>query len=79
MFRGTVPKTQPRTARSNAEQKGTTPSGFVEGVEYNAQAGAPRSMVGANDSYRDSAIEDAQKQTSRPDLKAPFVVTRGRK
>lgn len=75
-FRGIVPGKQPRTARSNAEQKGTTPNGFVPDVPYNPQAGCPLYTVGASTTYNDEAHPVPENNgEKRRDQKAPFVVT----
>lgn len=80
MFRGTIPEKQPRTARSNAEQKGTTPNGFVPDVPYSVEAGCPLSVVGASTTYRDEAVPRTENNgAARRELKAPFVVTKQRR
>lgn len=76
-FRGRVPDTQPRTLRSNAEQKGTTPGGFPADVPYSHDAGCPLETVGAATTYHDNADpREAEPAEKRRDQKSPFVVTR---
>lgn len=53
-YKGLRTKT-PRTPRSLAEEKGTSPSGFDGEVEYDAQAGAPLGASGAGARYEDAA------------------------
>lgn len=75
--RGQVPDGQPRTLRSNAEQKGTVPAGFIEGVPYSPHAGCPLETVGAATTYQDNADpRNAEPAERRRDQKSPFVVTK---
>lgn len=53
-FRGVRPSAQPRTLRSIAEDKGTTPSGFVEGGVA-LGSGLPDAIRGAHETYSDHA------------------------
>ena len=49
-FHGVRPTAQPRTLRSIAEDRGTTPSGFLEGGVAPG-SGLPESMPGATSTY----------------------------
>lgn len=59
-FRGTKPSAQPRTLRTIAENKGTTPAGFDGGEAYDAQAGLPAGALTAGQRYEDPAAAAAQ-------------------
>lgn len=77
MFRGEKPAAQPRSLRSIAESKGTTPSGFHEDLPYDTNAGIPQGAVHAQGQYEDAANEakpdasQGKRQTSPAD-KSPF-------
>jgi hypothetical protein len=79
-FHGKVPDTQPRTARSNAEQKGANPAGFPADIPMAPQGDAPLSVVGAATTYRDNADpQDAPAPEPVRRKVPPFVVTSVRK
>lgn len=78
-FYGVHPPAQPRTLRTIAEDKGTTPSGFVDGgVEPGS--GLPASMPGASERYSDYAgVQVVATKPTRSQDPNPFAsLRRGR-
>jgi hypothetical protein len=73
-FRGVRPPGQPRTLRSNAEDKGTVPANFVDGgVEA---SGLPNGVRGAGETYvdvADSSVHAAPTPSLSP---SPFASIR---
>ena len=77
-FHGIRPTAQPRTLRSIAEDKGTTPSGFTDGGVAPG-SGLPDTMMGAHQTYGDYAGVQVV-PSARPAIDpAPFAsLRRGR-
>lgn len=52
--KGALPKAQPRTLRTIAEEK-SAPASFPEDLPYDTQGGVPQSVQGGGQSYNDAA------------------------
>lgn len=75
-FKGVRPPGQPRTLRSIAEDKGSTPASREGELPYDANAGVPQGTPGAG-TYTDGAAaarpaSGAAKRGASPADKTPF-------
>ena len=62
-YKAPIPAGQPRTLRSIAESKGTSPAAREGEIPYVAQSGMPITAPGAAQMYHDNAAADS---TSNP-------------